>query len=116
MEIFHNSIWGTVCDNGWDINDARVVCRQLGFPNVDSAPHSAHFGAGSGKVWLDDVNCLGNEASIENCLQPNAWGSHNCRHSKDASIICSSKLCPHLQVPFYLSLLIADIFIIFSLI
>jgi len=116
VEVFHNGIWGTVCDNGWDINDARVVCRQLGFPNVDSVPHSARFGGGSGKIWLDDVNCLGNEASIENCLQPNAWGSHNCGHSKDASIICSSKLCPHLQVPFYLSLLIADIFIIFSLI
>ena len=116
MEIFHDDIWGTVCDDGWDINDARVVCRQMGFPYVDSVPRSARFGSGSGKIWLDDVNCLGNEGSIENCPKSNLWGSHNCVHSEDASIICSSKLCPHHQVPFYFSLLIADIFIIFSLI
>ena len=90
VEIFHNGSWGTVCDDIWDINDAQVICRELGYPDAVSALHSAHFGSGSGQIWLDDVQCQGNESSIVNC-QHAGWGVENCGHSEDASVICSSK-------------------------
>lgn len=31
VEIFSGGEWGAVSDEGWDVNDANVVCRQLGF-------------------------------------------------------------------------------------
>ena len=87
VEVFYKGIWGTVCDDGWDINDAQVVCRQLGFRNASSAPQSAKYGQGSDPIWLDDVGCKGNEASLFDC--PHAgWGIENCGHHEDASVVC----------------------------
>ena len=34
MEICNNNVWGTVCDDGWDDENAVVVCRQLGLPTA----------------------------------------------------------------------------------
>ena len=89
VEVFHNGAWGTVCDDNWDLRDATVVCRQLGFAGAVAANKSAAFGQGEGEIWMDEVRCTGNESSFKECDQ-NGWGSHNCGHGEDAGVMCTT--------------------------
>lgn len=90
VEVWDGRSWGTVCDDFWDLGEAQVVCRQLGCGPATAAPGSAHFGAGSGHILLDNMWCHGNEASLLLCGH-NGWGVHNCVHREDAGVICEGR-------------------------
>ena len=88
VEVYHRGEWGTVCDDGWSITDANVVCRQLGYDRATSiAPGSATFGAGSGPIHYDNVACRGSETRLADCSH-RGIGVHDCSHSKDAGVVC----------------------------
>ncbi|XP_074140966.1 scavenger receptor cysteine-rich domain-containing protein DMBT1-like [Sminthopsis crassicaudata] len=89
VEVYHNGIWGTVCDDNWNIKDAHVVCKQMGCGMAVASLPGARFGPGSGSIILDDVDCTGEESSLDECPH-NYWFSHNCGHHEDASVICSN--------------------------
>ena len=77
-----------MCDDDWGLNDAVVVCRQVGCGDAVSVHLEAHFGRGSGKIWMDNVGCSGAEESLAECSHP-GFGKHNCNHDEDAGVVCS---------------------------
>ncbi|XP_069056756.1 uncharacterized protein [Pleurodeles waltl] len=91
VEIFYSGQWGTICDDSWDLNDATVVCRQMGCGFAVAAKDSASFGEGSGSIWLDEVSCSGTELALEACQHP-TWEEHDCKHREDAGVECSGGL------------------------
>ena len=87
VEVLYSGTWGTICGDYWDLQDANVVCHQLGYDGALRAVRNAAFGQGTGQIWLDDVRCVGNERSISHCSHL-GWGVHNCVHYKDAGVVC----------------------------
>ncbi|XP_066266317.1 deleted in malignant brain tumors 1 protein-like [Branchiostoma lanceolatum] len=89
VEVYYNGQWGTVCDDGFDWQEARVVCRELGFSDYVTYHRNAYYGQGSGPIWMDDLNCNGSESSLQYCPRNN-WGAHDCGHHEDVSVVCST--------------------------
>ena len=115
VEICINDAWGTVCDDFWGNVDAAIVCQQLGYDasgvwNVIKHKHIiyspklyfslntkiikgaeafrfSYFGAGTGPIFLDNVQCTGSEASLLECPS-NPIGNENCNHNTDAGVRC----------------------------
>ena len=91
VEVCYNGTWGTVCDDQWDIIDATVLCKQLGFPRALAVYHNSYYGPGNGSVLMDNVQCSGNEQRLQNCSFK-GWHVHDCgdTHEHDAGVQCKS--------------------------
>ena len=91
VEVCVGGCWGTVCGNDFDVSDAVVVCRELGYPTfgkikifyIDLLHKSYHYpgatplyngyyGGGSGPIWLYSLKCAGNESSLFDCPHYNS--------------------------------------------
>nr|XP_054748157.1 deleted in malignant brain tumors 1 protein-like [Lytechinus pictus] len=91
VEVFYGATWGTVCDDDWDINDANVVCRQVGYSyGAFEAPRNSAFGAADGPILLDDLQCYGWEHSLFSCGH-SGLANDNCNHRTDAGAVCLRK-------------------------
>ena len=88
VEVCRNNVWGTVCDDAWDMRDSAVVCRQLGYSRFNSTPRqAAFFGQGRGGIFLQNVMCNGTESQLSDCAAVSS--TVTCIHSEDAGVTCT---------------------------
>ena len=109
VEICHNRAWATVCNRLWRVEDATVVCRQLGlqmhegehtlclimvliFQSMHSdfevRPSSNYANVGSGPIFGFRLGCSGLESSIGECDFPSGSFSQSCDHFDDVMLQC----------------------------
>ncbi|NXD14520.1 C163A protein, partial [Nothocercus nigrocapillus] len=87
VEVKLRGQWGTVADDTWNMEDAEVVCQQLGCGSAKSAHISTRFGQGSGPIQIVWTHCRGNESALWECNNP-GWGPYKGRHDWDVGVIC----------------------------
>ncbi|XP_025101967.1 deleted in malignant brain tumors 1 protein-like isoform X4 [Pomacea canaliculata] len=88
LEILYRGEWSTVCHDGFGIQEARVACRMLGFSSSRATVvASGAYGAGAGRILLDDVKCHGTENSLAECRHMTYYSS-DCSHRRDVGVIC----------------------------
>ena len=92
VEVCFNNTYGSVCHNLWNENDAQVVCRGLGFSSDNTtALINAYYGSSPGSIYLNNVQCTGDELSLLNCSFSTA--TDECTHEQDAGVSCSGTKC-----------------------
>ncbi|XP_033729953.1 deleted in malignant brain tumors 1 protein-like [Pecten maximus] len=92
VEVKYNNTWGSVCDDHWDILDARVVCGALCFNQslaLAGASQAIDYVKSnvSSNFFLDDVACDGTETDLFSCGHSGV-GVHNCLSGEYASVTC----------------------------
>ena len=88
IEVHYAGTWGSVHASGWDIKDATVACRQLGYHSA-SLSGSRIFCSSDIPMWFSYFTCFGDETSLEQCAR------HFHQHSSStycANVVCTNKM------------------------
>ena len=103
VEIFykyHND-YKQVCDTNWDLNDANVICHQLGYPGAIRATTRSYFTYRSDsstsqqmRAIFNNVDCTGVEKSIFDCqdvfgMPLDIFTLDSCPSQSSAGVICN---------------------------
>ncbi|WAQ95344.1 NETR-like protein [Mya arenaria] len=89
VELKYRGHWGTICDDNFDNNEAKVICNMLGFSEKNAKAHiGAFYGEGQGDIIVDELRCNGGEEDISECKSSDWLSQTNCNHNEDAAVEC----------------------------
>lgn len=93
LEVLYQGRWGTVCNRNFDMNDANVACRQLGFKSAIVVRHNInrYYGRTSAPIYLSRMQCRGSEPSLFHCGHAGINVASGCNHNHDVGVVCLAK-------------------------
>nr|XP_058962259.1 hemicentin-2-like [Pocillopora verrucosa] len=104
VEVFYKGKWAKICKNEWDFNDAKVICRQLGFEEALAEFFGSDVGDEGIPYAMSDVSCTGEESELASCdridgklnipsqCQSNDKGSHVLCQPKNQKVLRRDEL------------------------
>ncbi|XP_067882919.1 scavenger receptor cysteine-rich type 1 protein M130-like [Heterodontus francisci] len=93
VEIYCTGSWGRLQDRHWTLNDANVVCTKLGCGEATASYNYSKDGKSEGPVWVNDVQCEGNELQLQNCSLFTLNSS--LTDSVDVGVLCAGEQILH---------------------
>ncbi|XP_012144579.1 uncharacterized protein LOC100879380 isoform X10 [Megachile rotundata] len=92
IEVKILGVWGQVCDDGFGMIDANVICKELGFVlgALEIRPGGFYGNLDPPtRFMVDQLRCRGNETSLREC-DFDGWGVHNCQPEEAVGVICKT--------------------------
>lgn len=87
VEVFYRGRWGKICRNEWDLNDAKVICKQLGFKVALAEFVGSDVKDEEVPFLMSKVSCTGGESGLTSCKRTD--GEYDeCIDDKGAQAIC----------------------------
>ncbi|XP_024937981.1 uncharacterized protein LOC107265302 isoform X11 [Cephus cinctus] len=94
IEVKVHGEWGQVCDDGFGMINAGVVCRELGFELGALEVRPGGFYGNlipPTRFFVDQLKCRGNETSLRQC-DFDGWGVHDCLPEEAVGVVCKTAI------------------------
>ncbi|XP_023207049.1 scavenger receptor cysteine-rich type 1 protein M130-like isoform X5 [Xiphophorus maculatus] len=88
LEVKTNQSWSSVCEKDFDLQDAEVVCREIGCGHP-SVHQGALYGEAEAPVGSREFLCEGSESALLNCSSRKSSGRNSCSPGQAVGLTCS---------------------------
>ena len=91
VELYSLGHWVPICSYFWDILDASVVCRELGYLTAVSATVKRRYNYKYYRGFISyTYSCTGDESTLKQC----STNEHYCNPYYSAFVNCSGEFIP----------------------
>ncbi len=98
LEVKSDQLWSSVCEDGFDLQDAEVVCRELGCGSP-SVFRGGLYGEAGAPGWMRRLQCEGHESSLLDCRSSGSAGN-TCSLGGAVGLTCSGRASALIRIFF----------------